>query len=212
MRNPKVSLWFHWQLAKQSGEILPGGVSVLMSPEGWRGSPQTEEAERMLGARRDAEGMLPSPCWEAKQALEVEVAVAGNLLVLTVVRCISAASPHQCFTQGDQSAAHLRNGKTEAEREAAVGENSQIYPTADEAEHTPAGCLLQLIPLHTCSSAQPGTCEGCFPPAPSPVPNPAFATSAKCDSVGRGGIAGRWLVRNCSCNIQTCEYTTRIAF
>lgn len=101
MRNSKESRWVHWQLAKQRGEIVPGGISVLMSPEGWRGSPQAEEAE----------GMLPSPCWVAKQALEV--AVAGNLLDLTVKRCISAGPPHQCFTQGDRSAPHpaLEMGK-----------------------------------------------------------------------------------------------------
>lgn len=89
MRNPKESLW---QLAKQRGEIVPGGTSVLISPEGWGGSPQTGEAG----------GMLPSPCWVAKQALEV--AVASNLLDLTVMRCISAGPPHQCFAQRDQSA------------------------------------------------------------------------------------------------------------
>lgn len=55
--------------------------------------------------------MVPSPCWVAKQALEV--AVAGNLLDLTVMRCISAGPPHQCFAQGDQGAPHpdLEMGK-----------------------------------------------------------------------------------------------------
>ena len=53
---------------KKSLVILP----VLMSPGGWRSSPQTEEAG----------GMLPSPCRVAKQALEA--AVAGTLLDLTV--------------------------------------------------------------------------------------------------------------------------------
>lgn len=93
-----------------------------------------------------------------------------------------------------------------------MSENSQVYLAADEAEHTPAGCLLWLIPPRTCSSAQPGTCKGCFPLAPSVVSNPGFATRAKEESVGRGGIAGRWLVRNRSRNTQTCEYATCTAF
>ena len=61
--------------------MVLGGVSVLISPAGWRGSPQTEEAG----------GMLPSPRWVAKQVLEV--AVAGDLSDLTVTRCISAGPP-----------------------------------------------------------------------------------------------------------------------
>lgn len=59
-----------------------------------------------------------------------------------------------------------------------MGENSQAHPAADEAEHGLAGCLLQLIPLHTCSSAQTGAHKGpllahllfqtqALPPAPS---------------------------------------------
>lgn len=83
MRNPKESLWVHWQLANQRGEIGPGRVSVLISLKGWRGSPQTEEAE----------GMLPSPYWVVKQALEG--AVAGNLLDLPVneVHICRSSSP-----------------------------------------------------------------------------------------------------------------------
>jgi len=99
--SPKESLWVHQQLAKQREEIVPGGVSVLMSPEGWRGSPQTDEAG----------GMIPSPRWVGKQALKV--AVAGNLLALIVTRCVSAGPPHQCLTRGDQGAPHpaLEMGK-----------------------------------------------------------------------------------------------------
>lgn len=206
MRNQKESLWVHCQLANQRGEIGPGRVSVLISLEGWRGSPQTEEAG----------GMLPSPYWVAKQALEG--AVAGNLLDLPVnevhicrssspvLQLFTCASGVHCLTSAGSecSSPCLRNGKTEAERKEPMGETNQVYHTADEAEHMPAGCFLQLIPLHTCSSAQPGTCRGCFPLAPSLISNPGFATCAKQDSVGRGGIAGRWLVRNSSCNTQTC--------
>lgn len=101
MRNPKESLWVHWQLAKQTGETVPGGVSILTSPEGWKGSPQS----------KGAGGMLPSPCWVANQALEVTV--AGNLLDLTVMRYISTGPPHQCFTRGDRRVPHpaLEMGK-----------------------------------------------------------------------------------------------------
>lgn len=91
-----------------------------------------------------------------------------------------------------------------------MGENSQVHPAADEAEHGLAGCLLQLIPLHTCSSAQTGAHKG--PLLAHLVSNPGFATCAKQDSAGTGGTAGRCLVRNRSCNTQTCKYATWIAF